>query len=619
MASWYYPTNDHGENKGINDSGVALFRGTPLKSLAREICQNSLDAAEAESIRVEFRAFSVPTSSLPGCSVMKDTFERCTYFWGHQKAKTTKEFFANAIDKISADRINMLRISDFQTSGLMGSKEELNTDWTNLTKSSGVSDKSGTAGGSFGIGKFAPFACSDFSMVFYSTFDKEGVKASQGVSRLVTFRREDGETTQGIGYYGNEKNTPVYEVLDLDSSFTRKSGEYGTDIYIAGYKYAGDDWEDNIVISVLDGFLGALWNSKLVVKVGDIEISKETLPELIETYRDALTGYVDKYYEVLTSSKTKWFEEDFMKMGTVKLGLLIEKDMHRKVAMIRQTGMKIMDRDRLSGYIPFAGVMFIEGEKINRVLRQIENPEHTEWQPDRAAHPAVAKQIVKSLNDYMKECIEKLAAEGAQDEMDAVGVGALIPDIPESEEEQAKEETISDKVADIEKTVVKRRPQSGKEEGQPESEADDKGGYTEGDSDVGWPHNGEGGKHPGPRPPDQGEITDEGKERVPSLKEIKPEKVIVVCVDKNSGKYMLLFVPSVEGTAGFLSVELSAETQNYEAPLLEAKTIGGKDLSVENGKIAGLDFNKGAPIRLNIHLDYSDYCSMEVKAYAHKA
>jgi len=619
MAFWYFPTNDHGENKGINDSGVALFRGSPLKSLAREVCQNSLDAARAETILVEFNAFSIPAGKLPGCQVLADTFESCASFWDNQKAKTTKAFYTNAIDKISADRINVLRISDFHTSGLTGSTEELNTDWTNLTKSSGVSDKSGTAGGSFGIGKFAPFACSDFSTVFYSTFDEEGIKASQGVSRLVTFRRNDGETTQGIGYYGNEKNTPVYDALDLDRRFTRDFKEYGTDIYIVGYKYTGDDWEDNIVVSVLDGFLGALWNSKLVVKVGGIEISKETLPELMETYRDALTGFTDKYYAVLTSPKTKWFEEDFMRMGTVKLGLLIEKDMHRKVAMIRKTGMKIMDRDRLSGYIPFAGVMFIEGKKINKELRLIENPEHTEWQPDRAVQPAVARQIVKSLNDYIKECIEKLVAEGSQGEIDAVGVGALIPDIAESEEEQAMEEAISNKVADIEKSVVKTRTQSGTEDGQSKSEADDEGGYTEGGSDLGWLHNGEGGKNPGPRPPDQGEITDEGKERVPSLKEIKPEKVIVVCVDKNSGKYMLMFVPSVEGTAGFLSVELSAETQNYEAPLLEAKIIGGKDLLVGSGKIAGLDFRKGVPIRLNIQLDYSDYCSMEVKAYAHTA
>ena len=64
----------------------------------------------------------------------------------------------------------ILRISDFNTSGLLGSKEEINTDWTNLTKSSGASDKKGTAGGSYGIGKYAPFACSDFAQIL-CTYD----------------------------------------------------------------------------------------------------------------------------------------------------------------------------------------------------------------------------------------------------------------------------------------------------------------------------------------------------------------------------------------------------------------------------------------------------------------
>ena len=45
MSKWRFPSNDYGEKKGINDSGIATFRGTPLRSLAREICQNSLDAA----------------------------------------------------------------------------------------------------------------------------------------------------------------------------------------------------------------------------------------------------------------------------------------------------------------------------------------------------------------------------------------------------------------------------------------------------------------------------------------------------------------------------------------------------------------------------------------------
>ena len=97
-------------------------------------------------------------------------------------------------------------------------------------------------------------------------------------------------------------------------------------------------------------------------------------------------------------------------MGSIRLGLLIEKDMHRKVAMIRRV-MKILDRDRISGYIPFAGVMFLEGKKLNDALKKMENIEHTDWQPARTQTPVLSTQIVKSLNDFIKDCLEKLISK----------------------------------------------------------------------------------------------------------------------------------------------------------------------------------------------------------------
>ena len=76
MIKWNFPSNDHGETKGINDSGVATFRGTPLKSLAREICQNSLDAARGQTVRVDFNMFCIPVVNVPGAEVLKDVFKR---------------------------------------------------------------------------------------------------------------------------------------------------------------------------------------------------------------------------------------------------------------------------------------------------------------------------------------------------------------------------------------------------------------------------------------------------------------------------------------------------------------------------------------------------------------
>lgn len=628
MAFWYFPSNDYGETKGINDSGVATFRGTPLKSLAREICQNSLDAATEFPVKVEFDAFQLPTGELPGVKDLSDSFEKCADYWKGQTAKTTKDFFANAIDKISDNTIKILRISDFNTKGLRGADEtiNINTDWMRLTKSSGSSDKKGPAGGSFGIGKFAPFACSDFSTVFYSTYNDEDKCAYQGVSRLVTFMRDDEKTTQGIGYYGNERNTPIYSTLELQPNFKRNPGDYGTDLYIIGYKFYGEDWEDKIITSILDGFLGAIWNERLVVTVGDIQINKKTLGNLMEVYKEDLNDcYAIEYYKVLTSEATKWFPcSNHMDLGEINFGVLIgSQEFHRKAAMIRQTGMKIKDADRLSGYIPFAAVMFITGDKINEKLRAIENPEHTEWQPDRSTKPFEAKSIVKSLTDYMKKCIESCVKEGNGIEMDAAGVGNYIPDLPDEAVEQTTQEAVTDKtIGKIEKNIIKRKsiPHTPTQSTKIHGEADASGSPDDNSDVLDWPHDNNPHPHPPtPKPPTPIQPDDNGKEKTKMNVEVMPAKFLPIGIDVKNGKYILMFVPSANGANGKLELYLSGENNSYPAPLKTATLIGGGSVAIEDNRMVGLEFKKDTPLKISVELEYTDYCSMEVKAYANKA
>ena len=624
MAYWSFPSNQHGEIKGINDSGIATFRGTPLKSLAREICQNSLDAANSKTVRVDFSAFEIPSNDLPSVNVLKDVFERCSDFWKIQNSKITVDFFDNAVKKINEGTISMLRISDFNTKGLTGSSEfdNYNTDWMKLTKSSGSSDKKGPAGGSYGIGKFAPFACSDFSTVFYSTYDIKGRKAHQGVARLVTFKDNQEETTQGIGYYGNNKNTPILDELHLDKSFSRKSDEFGTDIYITAYRFSGSNWENEIVISILDGFLGAIWNEKLVVNVGNIEISKASLPDIMEAYKDELSkNHVLEYYQVLTSSKTKWFERDHMGKGLVRFGILLgASELSRRVAMIRQTGMKIKDGKGISGHIPFAGVLFIEGDKINEELRAIENPEHTEWQPDRSSKPFVARQLVKSINDYMISCLNELVSNGDSEQMDAVGVASFIPDIPDNENEKSKEEAITDIVVNIEKTIVVRKPSKGKKSNSnKKGKSADKGEPVPGVDDEDWVHGKKPNPGPIPRPPQPVDIIP-GKPKVSKDvdSEIDVAKFLAICPDPSTGKYFIDFVPNEDGENGKLELYISGETEVYKAKIISAMKMPGGNLNISGNKLSGLLFKKGEHIKIALQLDYNHYCSMEVKAYAYK-
>lgn len=197
-------------------------------------------------------------------------------------------FFNNAIKISNQPKIRCLRISDFNTTGLLGSDEEYNSPWCNLTKSQGTSDKSGSNGGSFGIGKFAPYACSDFRTVFYSTLDSTGIEAYQGIARLTSFKDEKGTTAQGIGFYGNPKNSPAKRQYSIDHNFQiRTAGNSGTDIYIIGFN--GDtDWESKIVASILDGFLYAIYSEKLEVAVENTIINKNTLPELMISHKSFL-------------------------------------------------------------------------------------------------------------------------------------------------------------------------------------------------------------------------------------------------------------------------------------------------------------------------------------------
>ena len=56
--SWRFPKLDNGAEQGINDGGIATFKGSELYSnLAREICQNSLDAKQEgkDTVVVEFK------------------------------------------------------------------------------------------------------------------------------------------------------------------------------------------------------------------------------------------------------------------------------------------------------------------------------------------------------------------------------------------------------------------------------------------------------------------------------------------------------------------------------------------------------------------------------------
>ena len=54
---WRFPGNNHTDEKGLNTTDMETFMKDPMSSLAREICQNSIDARiEGQTARIEFNS-----------------------------------------------------------------------------------------------------------------------------------------------------------------------------------------------------------------------------------------------------------------------------------------------------------------------------------------------------------------------------------------------------------------------------------------------------------------------------------------------------------------------------------------------------------------------------------
>ena len=161
---WRFPDNRYTSENGLDTSDMEMFKRDPVSSLAREICQNSIDAAFGmKPVIVEFSTFDIPREKIPDIERLSEQISAC---YDYKKSSPKERPALTELKKaISQKNITCLRVSDFNTTGVEGaSTSSRGTPFYNLTKGSGVSDKDGSSGGSKGIGKFASFVVSSINL-----------------------------------------------------------------------------------------------------------------------------------------------------------------------------------------------------------------------------------------------------------------------------------------------------------------------------------------------------------------------------------------------------------------------------------------------------------------------
>ena len=292
---WRFPASNHGEKKGISSGDTETFKKAPFQAFAREVLQNSIDArsSDEEPTRVEFSLFKIKTSDIPDKSSLHDAMRRCKEFYYYKQEYV--EVYQEMLDALDKDEILCLRVSDFNTTGLIGVETTVqkNNHFLAFSKGTGVSEKPGImAGGSKGVGKNAAISMSLLRTVFYSTrcnknIDEESgiFQGSIGVSALVSgyvddIECENRDYTQGTGYFcKDDLNSALDNISQLDPDFTSRNNEFGTDIFILGFNNE-IDWEKEVINSLLDSFMATIVRGELEVNINGNEISKDTIEEL---------------------------------------------------------------------------------------------------------------------------------------------------------------------------------------------------------------------------------------------------------------------------------------------------------------------------------------------------
>ena len=630
MSKWFFPSRGFGAIEGFSNPGLEMFKGEPIRAMAREVCQNSLDAKQNNNrpVRIEFERYFMRINDFPGIVELRETLNKCRAFWENAGDEKTKDFVADAIRTISDDYFYVLRISDYNTTGLKGAFDHTKiTPWKGLVQGDAFSIKSSdTAAGSFGIGKAAPFVVSKLQTVFYRTYDLDNVRATQGVTHLVSFSDDNSPIGQdpirrSTGYYADGvENTPFSQIDLLERLNQRK--EYGTDLFIPGFNYTAAktaDWRHDIIIELLENFLYSIYSGSLEVSVDGKMINSMT----VSAYIDQLlpkTKNAAAFYDVIREDNDLVVEENkpFRDLGTLRLRLLYKSDANKKVLVVRNSGMKISDISSLPKSISFVGFLELQGENLNKFFRGMENPQHNKWEPKRHPNPLLAKAYKDEVEEWIRNVISEKIKEISGDEID-IDLSSYFfsseRDMKSNEEE--KVENIVDTVKSIE--IIQENPEPRK------FKVRDIGGTSSSSGprmrsgtidDVGGMsgHRHRDGQRKGASPTGRkGVASDNGEDNV--YEGMREVFVTARIIKRDNHTNRLIFTAAENITQGELEIVTVGE--NGKPLQLLVKSVAGISVSasLQNGHIVIYNIQQGKKNEIEFEIFGNQNYAMGVRAY----
>jgi len=423
---WSFPPTSGGVSQGFHDSGQAIFGADAWDKTVREIIQNSLDAVRdsGKPVTVRISRMQVPSSEIGAADLARhiESALKRTRRDGYERGV---KFFQRALKILKKRQIPTLAIVDSNTSGLVGQK------WDALVHEEGTSSK-GTmkaAGGSFGIGKNAPYLISGVKTICYSTRYLDRGRQEWFIARCkISAHRDPKQADRELQHIGfgtkpkvarGERALPtrgkeIYRGFRLD--------EPGTGIFIVGSDMP-ESWIGKSEQSLARNFFAAIHEKKLEIVIDQRRLDYETLDSAFESDKKHRTYH---YYRLMRGSKPAHVEGEF---GRFEVYLSTdEEDAPNRMAYVNRRGMLITDVRQFgknpfhtsvgSGWAQYAVVVRAADDKTDEHVRAMEPPSHDSIEYERidardhAKVRAQLKEIQKKIEQLTLDALNQSGKSG---------------------------------------------------------------------------------------------------------------------------------------------------------------------------------------------------------------
>lgn len=424
---WYFEPKTRGSTYGSSDASEEFFKNDSWDNAIREIIQNSLDVPKSASkpINISIKLFKISTDDIQ-ISKLRPHFEQALVVAKKQDySKTAQRYLEDAIRVLSYKKMDVLAITDTGTTGLTGNA------WKSLIHGEGITHKSGNvAGGSFGIGKNAPYPMSPIKTVFYHTKynDSTGiVEKFIGRCKLMTHPdpKNKSKSLNPNGFFcagpEDEDYAPIHD-RNIPKNFRIGNKDGSTTIFIIGFNRQ-NKWQKQAEQSVANNFFKAIMDKKLLVHIDNKTIDDEKLERLLDTERlfntDKTLTKTSHYHRLVKHPDYEEVIEN--SFGKFRLLFTINQDSDTNppnhLAYINIKGMLITDAKQfgknpftpLGDYSGYAAILQAIDDNTEAKIRLLETPNHQSIEYKHAKYEPNFKDIEDGLRETRAMITEKIS------------------------------------------------------------------------------------------------------------------------------------------------------------------------------------------------------------------